>query len=399
MTANAQVEDQPADDNHAIGSMELPPLQEAMAVVGIFLNTINSALPLFHADSLLRMVGECYALLPRQRDPVVWAAINVIFTLARQQIPQMSGQDIFNSPMEHTTEYLNKAQSIMSTVMVGEIRLLNIQTLLGMVMVQQTARDPTQSLILMSATMRLVHKLGLHNEAASAHLDLVQRRQHARVFWIAYVLDKDLSLRTQLPSVQLDEDIDVELPSSLPISTEDNDNTAGIVFTADGETSINYFLARIQLANIEGRICRYLYSTQASKQSPEEKSIIRHSISVTLDEWRACIPLEFGPAIISVTTMNKPANLGFFCVLHSISLQCMVLINRTQAWDEQWMTAVDKYSKGMGTLQLPPCWEGLLHDARDFMVLFQKVWSKDSWFRWLVISFQYIRECPQMLKL
>ena len=58
-----RIEDQPVDDHdHPIGLMKLPPLQEAMAVVGIFLNTLDSVLPLFHADTLLCMVGECYAL-------------------------------------------------------------------------------------------------------------------------------------------------------------------------------------------------------------------------------------------------------------------------------------------------------------------------------------------------
>lgn len=159
------------------------------------------------------------------------------------------------------TEYLNKAQSIISTVILGEICLLNIQTLMGMVMVLQTVCGPTLSLILISTTMCLVHKLGLHNCAASVHLDLVQRRQHACVFWIAYILDKDLSLRAKLPSVQLDDDVDVDLPSLLLVSTEDDDNTAGIVVTADRKARMNYFWACIQLANIEGFIYRYLYST------------------------------------------------------------------------------------------------------------------------------------------
>lgn len=398
ITANAQVEEQPLDNHHAIGSMELPPLKEAMEMVGIFLNTINSVLPLFHADSLLRMVGECYAVRPRQRDPVVWAAINVIFALASQQMPELCVQGSLSSPTEHMTAYLGKAQSIISTLMAGDIRLLSIQTLLGMVMVHQATRDSTHALMLMSTAMRLVHKLGLHRHAASAHLDLVQSRQHTRVFWIAYILDKDLSLRTQLPSAQVDEDIDVELPSPIPIHSEDNDSTAGVVFTADGKASMNYLLARIQLANIEGHICKCLYSKQALEQSSEEKRMVQHSISVALDEWRASVPLQFGAAVVNLTAKNNPASIGFFCVLHSISLQCMVLINQAQAWDEQWVTSVDKYSRGVGALQLPPCWEVLVLSARDFMLLFQEVCSKESWFRWFVIFFSYIRKCPRPLK-
>ncbi|PYI34314.1 hypothetical protein BP00DRAFT_433948 [Aspergillus indologenus CBS 114.80] len=380
----APVDNQLSEDpNHAIGTLKLPPLPKAMAMVGIFLNTFNTALPLFHADTLLRMVGQCYALHPRQRDPLVWAAINTVFALASQHRPSSTIEGVFHRQTEHTSEYLSNAQSVVSTVMTGDVSLLNVQTLLGMVMVLQTARDPTPALTLVSATMRLVHKLGLHNRAASAHLDLVHRRQHARVFWIAYILDKDLSLRAEIPPVQLDDDIDVDLPSSLPVSLDDNDNTAGTLVTDDGKAKLSYFFARIQLASIEGRIYRYLYSTQASKQSPLERTLLRDSISVALDEWRASIPLEFGAAVVTMTARTKPASLGFLCVLHSSGLQCRMLINRAQAMDEQWITGVRNYSRGISPLRIPPCWEGLVHEARDFVLLIQEIWFRHSWFRWI----------------
>ncbi|KAL4911142.1 hypothetical protein BDW74DRAFT_184629 [Aspergillus multicolor] len=373
------------------GSTKLPPLQEAMALVGIYLRTSNAVLPLFHPDTLLRMVGECYALHPRQRDPVVWAAINTVFALASQHSPKGAIEGPPANMFQHrpsgphpTESYLNKAQSVMSTVMQGETGLLNIQTLLGMVMVLQTARDPTPALMLISATMRLVHKMGLHDRSASAHLDPIGRRQHARVFWVAYILDKDLALRAQVPSIQADDDIDVDLPDTLPVplAPQDNDHTAGIVVTTDRKTEMNYFLARIQLANIEGQIYSYLYSTRALNASSQERVGIRQSISIALDEWRASIPLQFSAAVVTKTTKNKPANLGFFAVLHMGSLQCMMLLSRAQGMDEQWLMGVQNYTRGISALPIPPCWEVLVVEARDFVSLFQKVWEADCWFRW-----------------
>ncbi|GAB1208212.1 hypothetical protein APSETT445_006953 [Aspergillus pseudonomiae] len=326
-----RIEDQHYDDNEqTVSSMKLPPLQQAMAMIGVFLNTFNAVLPLFHADTLLYLVGECYACQPGQRDPVVWAAINVVFALASQQVPGGASSAYSQDQTDRTTQYLDKARSVISTVMLGETRLLNIQVLVGMVMVLQTAHNLTPSLILISATMRLVHKLGLHNQAGSTHLDPVQRRQHVRVFWLAYIIDKDLSLRTQQPSVQLDDDIDVELPSSLPTTNDDNDNTAGIVITADGNTRLNYFLARIKLANIEGRVYDTLYSTRAMNRSLEERRHAKDSIVSALDEWRASIPPEFSANMVTSSTRNKP--------------------------------------------------------ARNYMLLFREISSRDAWFRWLVVT-------------
>ncbi|KAE8140417.1 fungal-specific transcription factor domain-containing protein [Aspergillus pseudotamarii] len=382
-TVHVEAQHTDEEDDLTTSPMKLPPLHLAMAMVGIYLNTWNSVLPLFHADTLLRLVGECYARQPRQRDPVVWAAINVVFALACQQVPDGASDGRSEYQTDQTTEYLNKAQSMISTVMLGETHLLNIQVLVGMVMVLQTAHDLTPSLILISATMRLVHKLGLHNHAASTHLEPVQRRQHARVFWLAYILDKDLSLRTQQPSVQLDDDIDVELPSSLPTTNDDNDNTAGIIVTADGNARMNYFLARVKLAHIEGRVYDSLYSTRAVNRSFEERRNAKESIVSALDEWRASIPPEFSAGVVTSNTRNKPGNNGFFCVLHSTSLQCMALVSRAHAWDGQWVSGVRNHSRGTQILQLPPAWEIIVHQARGYMLLFREVWSGDAWFCWL----------------
>ncbi|KAB8259451.1 fungal-specific transcription factor domain-containing protein [Aspergillus pseudonomiae] len=379
-----RIEDQHYDDNEqTVSSMKLPPLQQAMAMIGIFLNTFNAVLPLFHTDTLLCLVGECYACQPGQRDPVVWAAINVVFALASQQVPGGASSAYSQDQTDRTTQYLDKARSVISTVMLGETRLLNIQVLVGMVMVLQTAHNLTPSLILISATMRLVHKLGLHNQAGSTHLDPVQRRQHVRVFWLAYIIDKDLSLRTQQPSVQLDDDIDVELPSSLPTTNDDNDNTAGIVITADGNTRLNYFLARIKLANIEGRVYDTLYSTRAVNRSLEERRHAKDSIVSALDEWRASIPPEFSANMVTSSTRNKPVHSGFFCVLHATSLQCMALVSRAHAWDGQWVSGLRSHSRGVQILQLPPAWETIVHQARNYMLLFREISSRDAWFRWM----------------
>ncbi|KAK9323870.1 fungal-specific transcription factor domain-protein [Lipomyces orientalis] len=383
MTA-ARFEEESVDGHdNVINSMRLPPLEQALPMLGVFLNNLNSLLPLFHADTLLGLVFECYALPPQHRDPVTWAAINVVLALANQYVPAGDSDGGARPRTDLTAEYLNKAQSVISTVMLGELRLLNLQTLVGMVMVLQSAHDLTPSLLMISATMRLVHKMGLHNRAASAHLDPVEKRQRARVFWLAYILDKGLSLRAQQPSVQLDDDIDLEFPSPLP-DNEDDGGTAGIVITADGKARMNFFLARVQLANIEGGVYDCLYSTRALNRTPEERSMTRDSIVSALEEWRASIPPEFGAAVVASSTSNNPTHIAFFCILHSSSLACLTLINHAHAWDNQWVGGLRDHGRGAPSLLLPPGWEDLVHQARDFMILFGEAWSKGVWFRWMV---------------
>ncbi|KAF0636745.1 hypothetical protein FPSE5266_08793 [Fusarium pseudograminearum] len=334
------VSDEFIDAENSTNSMKLPPLQQTMHMTGIFLNTFNSMMPLFNPDSLLRLIGETYAVQPRQRNPVSWAAINVVLALACHQMPDDSEM---NSECGTASDYIKKAQSVIWTVTLGETGILNIQTLIGMAMLLQTANDTTPALVIISAAMRLIHKMGLHNRLSTEHLSLIEQRQHAYVFWLAYIVDKDLSLRAQQPSVQLDDDINLDLPMELP-GVCNGDSEAGIVTTVDGNTELNYLLARIQLANIQGNVYDHLYSTRASKRTPEERKISRERIVRALDDWKASIPSDFNGANVVTTTSNNPSVAAFFCILHTRSLLCLSLITRSHAWDEQWVGSIREFA-------------------------------------------------------
>ncbi|EKJ71008.1 hypothetical protein FPSE_08793 [Fusarium pseudograminearum CS3096] len=372
------ISDEFIDAENSTNSMKLPPLQQTMHMTGIFLNTFNSMMPLFNPDSLLRLIGETYAVQPRQRNPVSWAAINVVLALACHQMPDDSEM---NSECGIASDYIKKAQSVIWTVTLGETGILNIQTLIGMAMLLQTANDTTPALVIISAAMRLIHKMGLHNRLSTEHLSLIEQRQHAYVFWLAYIVDKDLSLRAQQPSVQLDDDIDLDLPMELP-GVCNGDSEAGIVTTVDGNTGLNYLLARIQLANIQGNVYDHLYSTRASKRTPEERKISRERIVRALDDWKASIPSDFNGANVVTTTSNNPSVAAFFCILHTRSLLCLSLITRSHAWDEQWVGSIREYGRGTQALQLPSEWTAMVGEARNYMILYEQVHQRHSWLRW-----------------
>ncbi|GKU21803.1 unnamed protein product [Fusarium langsethiae] len=363
---------------NSTNTMKLPPLQQTMHMTGVFLNTFNSMLPLFHPDSLLRLIGETYAVQPQQRDPVSWAAINVVLALARQQMLDHSEMD---SDYGTTNDYIKKAQSVIWTVTLGETGIVNIQTLIGMAMLLQTANDTTPALVIISAAMRLIHKMGLHNRLSTEHLSLIEQRQHANVFWLAYIVDKDLSLRAQQPSMQLDDDIDLDLPMVLP-DVCNTDTEAGIVTTDDGNGKLFYFFARIQLANIQGNVYDHLYSTRASKRTPEERKISRERIVRALDNWKASIPSDLNGANVVATTSNNPSVAAFFCILHTRSLLCLSLITRSHAWDEQWVGSIREYGRGAQVLQLPSEWTAMIGDARNYMILYEQLHQKYSWLKW-----------------
>jgi hypothetical protein len=351
-------------------SMALPPLEYVLPIVKIFLKSFNAALPMFHDETLLRLIHNLYTVPYPLRDPVAWAAINIILALSHRNDLVSSGNANLSD------EYLNKAESVLSSIVLGDTHLLNIQVLVGMVILLQASPDLTPSLILIATTIRLAHKVGLHDRTVSEHLDAVSTRQRTCVFWMAYILDKDLSMRSKQPSIQLDDDVDLELPLPEVFSFQLNngfiDETgvgSGIILTADGTVEMNYFVTRIHLAVIEGGVYDYLYSTRSQKRSIEERSHALDTIACALEAWKASIPYEFS-AFMAPNTVS-PIVLQLLAVLHSTSLACTTLLHQANAWNTYWVGSIREYAIDGILPTLPPRWEAVVDEARQVTVLLE----------------------------
>jgi hypothetical protein len=369
------------DDNNSPKSMVLPPLGKVMPIIQIYLQDFNSVLPLFHADTLLRLVHDCYGVGPLQRDPVVWAAINIVIALARRH-DFVTSHDVPSS-----ATCLSRAESVLSRVVLGDVQLLNIQVLVGMVMLLQASQDPKPALVLIATTIRLAHTIGLHDQTYSAHLGSLHARQRSCVFWLAYILDKDLSMRAKLPSIQIDDDINLPLPSPTVLQYDEDrsqinstDDAMGIITAADGTVKMNYLTARIQLAAVQGGVYDYIYSTRAHKRSPEERAHALQSVACALEQWKASIPPEFNASAGSKRVTSSM--LRFLGGLYSTSLACTTLIYQAHAWDDQWIASIRRYGTQGIELLLPPKWEVLVGEARDLLLLFGALGETDHWTFW-----------------
>lgn len=362
-------------------SISLPPLEHVLPIVELYLERFNTILPLFHPSTLLHLTRHQYGLPVSQRDPVAWAAINIVLALAyRNDLVEGCSTNL-------SVEYYKKAESVLSTIVLGEISLLNIQVLVGMVLLIQASPDLTHSLILIATTMRLVHKIGLHDRTYSSHLDPADTRQRACVFWMAYILDKDLSMRSKQPSIQLDDDVDLDLPlkgvAEYQIDEnfdEDTSKALGFISTTDGTVTMNYFLVRTQLAVIEGGVYDYLYSTRSLKRNHEERSRALESIASALEVWKASIPSEFS-AYMAPSAASTHA-LPLLAVLHSTSLACTSLINQANAWNSQWMSGVRKYAAEGVMPILPPQLESMVDEARNLSILLGALPTQNRWNFW-----------------
>ncbi|CAM1505976.1 Fc.00g116130.m01.CDS01 [Cosmosporella sp. VM-42] len=357
------------------GSMSLPPLEEILPVIEEYVATFNSIFPLFDPRTLLRMVKEWY-WHPHQREQTTWAAINVALALAhrlRDQSESVWSQSI--------AKYLENAQSVLTQVIMSDTNLVDVQILVGLVILFQGTQNLKPPTILIATALRLAHKLGLHTRTSSLHLDRSTALQRDRVFWIAYTLDKDISMRTRQPPIQLDADIDLDLPPE-----EAADDDTGFLVSTDGRSRMNFFRARVQLAHIQGSVYDYLYSSRSQNLSPEQRAQNASQIRDMLHHWDSQIPDEFSATAVSA---GLPGLMRFFCILYSARLSCLALISKADSWNSQWVQGLQDYGRKAAAgeiappVSLPQDWQILVDGSRDLMRLFMNVPRKDAAFVWM----------------
>ena len=365
------------DQDHC--SMELPPLSDVLPAIEQYLETCNSVLPLFHARTLLRSVHNWY-LYPTQRDCSTWAAINVVLALAHRG---NNTADVFST--KKTAEYLNKAQSVLTEVTMSGASLLSVQVLAGLVLLYQGSLDLGPPTILVATALRLAHSLGLQSRTRSECLDAAAARQHNRVFWMIYILDRDISMRIRQPPLQQDSDIDLDLPPEEP-----DDDDAGFILSSDGQSKFNFFRARVQLARIQGGLYDCLYSVRAQKSSPETRADNMARIRRMLEDWAFRVPQCF--SIRSLLKLCPSGMLRYFAILYGTRLSCLSLVSLAHSWDARWMEKLRDYGAKAGTgdaampvplpAPLPEGWDVLVKESRDFLEFFMSIQEKDASLIW-----------------
>jgi hypothetical protein len=370
-------------------SLDLPPLHEALPAVEKYLATLNSVMPLFHPGRLLQSLRICYAPLPSQSNcsTSTWTAINVVLALAHScHIPS----DQATTPSRNAAAYyLNKAQSVLTEVIMGEADIVNVQVLLGLAMLFQGTRNWKPAATLSAIALRLAHELGLHarRSSSSENLSASDMLERDRVFWIAYIIDRDISMRTGQPPVQLETDMDVELPAAEP------EDGAGLVFAAadnSSSLSFNFFRARVQLAAIQGRVYESMYSVPAQSLTVAHRNANLATLRNMLDDWVSQIPPQFRPNAILQTC--DPDLLRSFGILYSTHLSCRALVCRAHAMETPWLQSLQDF--GGQSLQqrrviepvllLPQGWSALVTESREYMRLFMGIGRKDPAFIWSV---------------
>ncbi|KAI1875208.1 hypothetical protein JX265_004266 [Neoarthrinium moseri] len=312
------------------------PLNEVLPVIDAYFANFNSVLPLFHQPSFMTLLQEFYSN-STQKSRVAWGIINCVLAMGFR----LTSRDA--DPVQHdfserrSQECVANAQKALDDFIVRDEDTLGVQGMLALVLLYHASPHHRPASVLISTAVRLAHRLQLHTRSSHAHFTPDQAKQRDNIFWICYTLDKEISVKAKIPSVQLDIDVDIDLPGSSPL---DND---GVLRSVDGLSNFNYFRSRVRLAYLQGKIYDSLYSFRSKKLSPDERKQRVVQLDKMLDEWRQTIPtpLQFEHM---AQTLDKHAIVHMTTLQHHYLL-CLVCIHGIYSVDSEWVKAIGEFGR------------------------------------------------------
>jgi Fungal specific transcription factor domain len=262
----------------------------------------------------------------RPEDLTWWAVVNIVTALSIRLNP--NHKELNNKAWE----YAQNAFNAIPDLTMKQTDLTAIQALLGMSIFLQGTPNPRPASVLIAAAIRLSYGLGMHRKEFSNGLSPIEADQRQRVFWIAYCLDKYFSLKFEQPPIINDNDMDLDIPEAEP-----NDEL-GLIRTTGGNSTINYFRLRINLATIQSKVYTDLYSVHALKLSESERLPLLQRLDNMLVDWKDCLPVGLQPDKLASSV--SPPSLIHIVELHMLYFNCLAMVHRVSFQNRNWTKAI-----------------------------------------------------------
>ncbi|KAL1635308.1 hypothetical protein SLS56_001731 [Neofusicoccum ribis] len=240
----------------------LPPREEVYAVVDDYFVHSNSMLPLYHRLTFMRNLDRYYSGELYGRSGW-WASLNTVLAVSCMLRARTPRKALFFEDQEvRAWAYMKNAMSVYSELAMVNVDLFSAQALIGM-------------------------------SKSYANVNPVGMEQRRRIFWIAYTYDKEFGLRSGQPLMQVDDDVDIDLPTEQPNYPMGCATTNLGLVPKDGEFSI--FRGKCTLAVIKSKIYQRLYSAQSWRKTKKEISATVAQLTRELDDWKATLPYALHP--------------------------------------------------------------------------------------------------------
>ena len=315
--------------NLALGPFSLPSFHElptksvALELVNDSFASFNRFFPLFDEQDFLEQFHERYEGISPS-SPDWWACINVVLSLAHRFRAMRTLETTYENAQ--SCGYMHNSLAVVSELSILHHSLPAVQALVGMAIILQGTPNPHAASVLIAAAVRLAQTMGLHRRVEDPNQTVANLEQRKRVFWIAYLVDKDISLRMGLPFAQDDDDMDAELPTGSPHELPAYSN---------GGRHMNFFKSRIGLAVIQGQIYKSLYSVQATRQSTAQKAVVAQELDCILCYWRSGVSMDFEVDPVTSFQGVLPVEFIHILILRFTYVNCLAMIDQHMPPTEQ----------------------------------------------------------------
>ncbi|RBR23147.1 uncharacterized protein FIESC28_04142 [Fusarium coffeatum] len=214
----------------------------------------------------------------------------------------------FQSTDENSFEgdtYANKAQSYL-TQSSQEGTVENLQTALMLHIYRSLSGQWEDAAILHSIACRMIYDLKAHCFYHGPPSDQHRQKHMRNLFWLCYVLDKDISIRFGRPPLLTRDYCDLTLPQD-----------SHAIYTPHPDPSMIQFPQDLQLNLLKENICLFLCSL--ASPNLQDGTILCHvrQLDLDLETWRQSIPLAFRPKLSpspdkpQMTSLHKRRRIHF----------------------------------------------------------------------------------------
>ncbi|OMP82592.1 putative transcriptional regulatory protein [Diplodia seriata] len=374
-------------------------MEDVLSLVSDFFAGVNHLLPLYHEETFMK---QLYENASGASESAGWlASINTVLALGH--ISRMRGTFIPQEQEKEAWKYMKNAMAIQSELPALDFDLLSVQALIGMtIFLLITSCNSQMPSMMLATAIRVAQGIGLHincddNDPRTSEIDKEQRR---RVFWIAYIFDRELSLRTGRAPVQSDTDTSVPLPSTRPPAGFDRDPTPAGHFGA-----FNLFRARARFAQLQSAIYKRLYSDAAWARPRGAVLEAVGALDRDLEDWRVSLPAELRPdapmTTATMTNLPPPPYDSSVLVLHFCYWFAYGLVHRRHAicinddnniigggGDDDWSaTAAQNAVSSPPTTTLPPPGQCVATAARRTVALLERHPPGAKGTRWYLLYY------------
>ncbi|KAK9378666.1 fungal-specific transcription factor domain-containing protein [Kockiozyma suomiensis] len=341
--------------------LPLPPREVTIKSIDAVVEIIARLLPIFDREEMMQILERVYSGSPyRVLDYVAINAINAIgvrsqvidLSMKTQLDPLLSsisqtlsepvdsadggdgdanprrlkhpnlGGPYPNPDMQRVVDtswgYFSNAIYYLKEIICGASSVTAVQALLSLALYLEGSDSAEMSYMIASNAIRMALCIGLHVNTNGYGLTESEINRRQRIFWVCYIIDKDMTLRTGRPPFISDQDVSTEVPT---------DDQKSIVPT-------ELFMSLIRFSRIQSKTYSRLYSAAASQLSQSELLDAIGELDKELLEWRDSMPLRYRPDHEIIE--HDPRKLVHFLYIHLTYYNCLTAIHRMSLHHPAW---------------------------------------------------------------